>query len=244
MRPYVITIAGHDPSSGAGLNADIKTFEKLKVYGLSVCSAITYQDEDTFENVDWISANKIIIQLDILLKKYAVEYIKVGLIESFNALKKVLAFLKENYPETKVIWDPILRATSGFTIHSIFEGLDVLLQSIYILTPNRKEILQLTGLTDSLDASSTLSTHTHLLLKGGHAKDHATDIMFYHRERLFEVQGDRFKSSDKHGTGCVLSAAIISYLALGHDIEQAARLAKKYVEDFLQSNESRLGYHS
>lgn len=244
MRPYVITIAGHDPSAGAGLNADIKTFEKLKVYGLSVCSAITYQDEDNFEAVDWISGNKIIAQLDILLKKYEVDYIKIGLIQSFNVLKKVLNYLNESYPEVKVIWDPILRATSGFTIHSIFKGLDVLLQSIYILTPNRKEILQLTGLTDSIDASRTLSTHTHLLLKGGHAKDHATDCMFYHREKLFEVQGDRFKSSDKHGTGCVLSAAIASYLALGHELEESCRLGKKYVEDFLQSNESRLGYHT
>ena len=155
-----------------------------------------------------------------------------------------MAHLKESHPDVKVIWDPILRATSGFTIHSIFEGLDVLLQSIYILTPNRNEILQLTGLTDSLDASRTLSTHTHLLLKGGHAKDHATDIMFHHRERLFEVEGDRFKASDKHGTGCVLSSAIISYLALGHSIADACRNAKHYVEDFLQSNDSRLGYHS
>jgi len=244
MRPYVITIAGHDPSSGAGLNGDIKTFESLKVYGLSVCSAITFQDEDTFQSVDWILPSKIITQLDVLLQKYDVEYIKVGLIESFSSLKKVLTYLKGNYPQIKVVWDPILRATSGFTIHSIFEGLDVLLQSIHILTPNRNEIMQLTGLTDSIDASRTLSTHTYLLLKGGHAKDHATDIMFHNRERLFDVEGDRFKSSDKHGTGCVLSAAIISYLALGNTIEESCREAKKYVEDFLQSNDSRLGYHS
>tara|TARA_B100000809_G_scaffold38428_1_gene33614 strand:- start:147 stop:881 length:735 start_codon:yes stop_codon:yes gene_type:complete len=244
MRPYVITIAGHDPSCGAGLNADIKTFEHLKVSGLSICSAITYQDENTFEGADWISASKIIRQLDILLKKYDVRYIKIGLIESFNSLKEVLAYLTNNYPNVRVIWDPILQATSGFTIHSIFEGLDLILQSIYILTPNRTEILQLTGLTDSLDASRTLSTHTHLLLKGGHAKNHATDIMFYHRERLFEVQGDRFKASDKHGTGCVLSAAIVSYLTHGDTIEDACRKAKVYVEKFLQSNNSRLGYHS
>lgn len=244
MRQYVITIAGHDPSSGAGLNADIKTFENLKVYGLSVCSAITYQDESTFQAVDWISSKKIILQLEILLKKYDVEYIKIGLIESFNSLKKVLHFITANYPDIKVIWDPILRATSGFTIHSIFEGLDELLKSIYILTPNRNEILQLTGLTDSMDAAKTLSTHCHLLLKGGHAKDHATDIMFYHRERLFDVEGDRFKSSDKHGTGCVLSSAITSYLTLGNSIQDACIKGKLYVEDFLKSNDSRLGYHN
>jgi hydroxymethylpyrimidine kinase/phosphomethylpyrimidine kinase len=244
MRPYVITIAGHDPSGGAGLNADTKTFENLNVYGLSVCSAITYQDEDTFEGVDWVSSDNIIKQLDALLKKYHVGFIKVGLIESFNSLKIVLAYLKAKYPAVKVVWDPILRATSGFTIHSIFEGLDVLLDSIYILTPNRNEILQLTGLTDSMDAARTLSAHTYLLLKGGHAKSHATDIMFYKQDRLFDVGGDRLKATDKHGTGCVLSASIVSYLALGNTIEGACVKAKKYVEDFLQSNDSRLGYHS
>jgi hydroxymethylpyrimidine/phosphomethylpyrimidine kinase len=244
MRPYVITIAGHDPSSGAGLNADIKTFEQLKVYGLSVCSAITYQDEDNFEQVDWISSEKIIQQLDILLKKYEVKYIKVGLIESFHSLSSVISYLHHHHPDVKVIWDPILRATSGFTIHSVFEGLDVLLESIYILTPNRNEILQLTGLTDALDASQTLSTHTHILLKGGHAKDHATDLMYYHREQLFAVKGDKFKFANKHGTGCVLSAAITSYLALGETIETACRLGKQYVENYLQSNDTRLGYHT
>ena len=244
MRPYVITIAGHDPSAGAGLTADIKTFENLKVYGLSVCSAITYQDENNFEAVDWVSSTKIIRQLSILLNKYEVRFIKIGLIESFHSLKKVLKYLKENHPDTKIIWDPILRATSGFTIHSAFDGLDEVLKAIYVLTPNRIEVLQLTALTSSVDASLGLSSHTHILLKGGHAKDHATDMLFFRREKLFEVKGDRFQSSDKHGTGCVLSSAIVAYLALGNDLKTSCEKGKKYIEDFLQSNNSRLGYHS
>ncbi len=244
MRPYVITIAGHDPSAGAGLNADTKTFENLHVYGLSVCSAITYQDESLFEDVDWVSSTKIIRQLSILLNQYEVRFIKIGLIESFHSLKRVLSYLNKNHPEIKVIWDPILQATSGFTIHSLFEGLDKVLQSIYVLTPNRNEVLQLTGLTSSVDASLTLSSLTRVLLKGGHAKDHATDMLFHQREKLFEIKGDRFLSSDKHGTGCVLSSAILAYLALGDDLETACYKGKKYVEAFLQSNNSRLGYHS
>ena len=183
-------------------------------------------------------------QLAILLKRYQVRFIKIGLIESFDSLKVILSYLKGKYPETKVIWDPILQATSGFTIHSRYEGLDTLLQTIHILTPNREEVLQLTKLTDPVNASKTLSKHSHILLKGGHAKNHATDIMYYHEEQLFEAEGKQFKTSDKHGTGCVLSAAIASYLTLGCSIEDSCKKAKRYVEKFIQSNNSRLGYHN
>ena len=243
-RPYVLTIAGHDPSSGAGLNADIKTFEQFETNGLSVCSALTVQDEDQFLSVQWVDKPLIIEQLKPLLERYQVDFIKVGLIQSFDVLVDVLKFIKEFKPEVKIVWDPIISATSGFRFHDAFDKLTDLLQYIYVLTPNRNEISQLTGVTNSQEAAVMLSNHVGVLLKGGHAENHATDMLYMDGEKAFEIEGDQFESTDKHGTGCVLSAAIIACLSKGDALELSCEKAKRYVEAFLQSNETRLGYHT
>ena len=114
--------------------------------------------------------------------------------------------------------------------------LNLLLKHIYILTPNRNEIAQLTGLTNAKESAEMLSRSCKILLKGGHAKEHATDMLFDKGKKVFEIEGDRFKCSDKHGTGCVLSSAIVANLSIGRNMEESCGNAKRYVEHFLQSN--------
>ncbi len=240
-RPYVLTIAGHDPSGGAGLNADIKSFEQNLVQGFSVCSALTVQDENIFKAVNWVDYKFILEQLNTLLDRYPIKYAKVGLIESFDVLYKTLITL--NQSGVKVIWDPILSASSGFNFHDEIDEIEKIIRLCFLVTPNREEIITLSGKEIPEDGAKKLSTYSNILLKGGHAKSHANDLIFTKRAITKEFFGEQFKGFSKHGTGCVLSAVITANLALGYSLTDACSEAKKYVERFIISNNSRLGNH-
>ena len=115
--PFVLSIAGFDPSSGAGIGADLKTFEATGSYGLGVCSALTFQNEDIFTGVHWTAWEDIKKQCDLLLQKYNVEFLKIGLIESFEILDRLLDYLLDQDKRLKIIWDPILDASYGISFH-------------------------------------------------------------------------------------------------------------------------------
>ena len=116
-RPYVLSIAGYDPCGGAGVLADIKTFETIGVYGLAVTTGITYQNDHKFAGVHWLSKKKIKNQLYPLLEAYKVEYVKIGLIESLEVQSEVIELLLGYNNDIKIIWDPILKASAGFSFH-------------------------------------------------------------------------------------------------------------------------------
>ena len=113
VRPYCLTIAGFDPSGGAGVLADIKTFEQNKVQGLAVITANTIQTEDSFEKINWIEESMVVDQLMTLLNRYEIKFVKIGLIQSGEFLEKIISLLIEKQPNVTFVWDPILRATSG-----------------------------------------------------------------------------------------------------------------------------------
>lgn len=237
MRAMAMSIAGFDPSGGAGILADIKTFEQVGVMGFGVCTAITVQSDDCFISVDWLPVDMIIAQAETLLSKFNVTYCKIGLIENFQSLSEIIAYL--NTRNIKIILDPILKASAGFDFHKDSKGLLNLLKSIYLLTPNADEYHAIFGGIPSADC--------HIYLKGGHNKEHlGVDLLQYKNAIKPHVvfppkNGDYFP---KHGSGCVLSAAITGYLAKGYGLEEACRKGKTYISRFLQSNPSLLGYHS
>src|ERR1041384_3366717 len=117
QRPYVLSLAGLDPSGGAGILADIKTFEMQQVYGLGVCTAITVQTATQFLDVHWVPVDQIIAQLEPLLSSYQPQYCKIGLTEHVGILKQVLEYLHHQVPGIKVILDPVLSASAGYTFH-------------------------------------------------------------------------------------------------------------------------------
>ena len=118
-RPCVLSIAGFDPSGGAGILADIKTFEQHKVQGMSVVTGLTFQHDSEFDGVKWIETDEIIKQIEVLLRKYKFEFVKVGMLESLESLEAIISRLKTQ--DSRLIWDPILKASSGFEIHKDFE---------------------------------------------------------------------------------------------------------------------------
>jgi thiamine-phosphate pyrophosphorylase len=235
-RPYCLSIAGFDPSAGAGVLSDIKTFEAIGCYGFGVNTAITFQNDDAFEGLSWTPKEAIIKQL-IPLKKYSIAAIKIGLIESFDVLFEIIAWCKNNFPKAKIIWDPILKASAGFTFHDNNQLPKELLASIDLITPNADEYAQL-----NIEQQNIINA---LLLKGGHRKDKPGYDTLYTQLNAIDIMGEVFANKvDKHGTGCVLSSAITAHLALGDDLKTSCQRAKKYVERFIQSNQTGLGYHA
>lgn len=245
-RPYVLSIAGFDPSSGAGITADIKAFEQHKVYGLGVCSAITFQNEYEFKGEEWTSSESIIKQLDVLFSKYEIGFAKIGLIENLDVLSLVVDWLAVK--GCKVVWDPILKVSAGYAIHGEFDStkLQSVLMKVFLLTPNIPEFDSFKAITKSNNVADMMrETHLHaLLLKGGHGEGPECQDVLYSDGTEVKMKGIRIAGLTKHGTGCVLSAAIVSRLALGFSLPMACEMSRQYVVQFISSNQTLLGYHS
>jgi len=245
-RPYVLSIAGFDPSSGAGVTSDIKTFEQHKVYGLGVITAVTYQNESQFNGVNWQSFDAIKKQLEALAKRYSPKAIKIGLIESDAVLKNILEWIKRNWPEAFVIWDPILKASAGFPFHSQLhqQMAQLTTGNIHLLTPNLPEYAQLFG--DQKPQSLVKKLNIAILIKGGHQEgDTVCDELYTTDSDLFRIQSQKIKGDlQKHGTGCILSSAIAAELAKGNTLQSACSKAHFYVKKIIGSNSTLLGYHS
>lgn len=247
MRPYVLSIAGFDPSGGAGLLADGKTFEQHRVYGFGVCSALTVQRDDAFISVQWLSAAEIIAQLEPLLTRFVVTACKIGIIKSWAVLQEVIAYLRQAAPGIFIVLDPVLKASSGFVIQASQTEAEWLptVAKINLLTPNYEEMKSLMPDSNSPeDAARQLSKTCAVLLKGGHHPVKTGIDLLYDQGSCTEIKPGNTKVFTKHGSGCVLSAAIAANIALQYPVKDACILAKQYTEAFLFSNNSLLGYHT
>ena len=244
-RKYVLSIAGFDPSGGAGLLADIKTFEQHKVYGLSVSTATTLQTENKFYSIQWADLDEVINAVDVLINSYPLQIIKIGIVPSFDFLSQLVMHIKNKNAALKIIVDPIIKSSTGFDFYKEIpeEKLITVLENIFLLTPNVDEAIFLSNQTDAKTAANKLSQHCNVLLKGGHNKTSIGVDYLYTENTCIELKPTLHNLSVKHGSGCVLSAAIASNLALGFDLKASCINAKNYVEQFLSSNHSLLGYH-
>jgi hydroxymethylpyrimidine/phosphomethylpyrimidine kinase len=243
-RPYVLSIAGFDPSGGAGILADIKTFENNKVYGLGVSTAITFQNDEAFESLNWISVQDIKKQIQVLSKRFTFEWVKIGLIENIDVLSQIIYTLKNINPDCKIIWDPILKASAGFVFHKGLDEEKLLntCRKIFLITPNLEEIKVLFPELSIVEATAYLSAFCNVLLKGGHGNAEQANDILYIKNKKIVFESKKF-NYEKHGTGCVLSSAILSELALGNDLENSCRLGKEYINEFIKSHSGLLGYH-
>ncbi|TDQ11336.1 hydroxymethylpyrimidine/phosphomethylpyrimidine kinase [Pedobacter metabolipauper] len=246
-RPYTLSIAGFDPSAGAGILADIKCFEQHQVYGFGICSALTVQNDVDFIANDWLDAHAIINQITPLLTRFTIRSCKIGLIKDQNVLLEVITYLRSKLPLLKIIVDPILKASAGYNFYNLQRGLSQfipVLDQIDLITPNYDELLVLSGSGDAEVAAITWAQYCPVLLKGGHNPDApGTDLLFDQQIKTVFKPGVR-KVYQKHGSGCVLSASITANIALGYSLPESCERAKKYMEHFLNSNNTLLGYHS
>lgn len=246
--PIVMSIAGFDPSAGAGILADLKAFENNDVYGLGIASAITFQNEEEYEGTCWTSFQDMQRQCGLQFRKHRPEYIKIGLIESFEVLDALTQYLCEQCPGIRIIWDSILKASAGFRFHDSTDEnnrkkLKDILNRIYLITPNTEELLQLFSTTDEKSLQKICRQYQlNLLWKGGHNNGTvSTDKLFTPAGiHSFPVRRGKY---GKHGTGCVLSATITALLARNIPLDESCARAQLYVSQFIGSNDSKLGYH-
>ena len=243
-RPLVLVLAGHDPSSGAGLTADVKTLEANKAYGMSVCTALTYQHESKVEEVEWLSAAQILRPMEVLSQKYQFSWVKIGIVPNSEVLGHILDFLAMHQPKAKIVWDPVLRSSSGADFFSNGAGeWKEYLDRMYLLTPNWLEMQQLFPDQEPMEAARALASQTAVFLKGGHRSDRPGRDELFWGEKHVAYNPKQIAPFAKHGSGCVLASAITAQLARGYDLRRACLRAKTYVSQFLMSHPGLLGYH-
>lgn len=244
MRPTVLSIAGFDPTGGAGLLADCKTFETIGAQGMSVCTANTIQTDKEFFEVKWVEEGLLFEQISVLLESFSFDFVKIGIVKNWRLLKIIISVLQGENPKVKIILDPVLQSSSGYDFHKANERLIDLLPKLFLITPNWDEMQKLFPEKNPMEMAKEMSEHCNIFLKGGHnPKALGTDYLFSKNERI-EFSANNIAVKSKHGSGCVLSSAITAYLALGNSLNESCRLGKEYTFRFLASNETLLGYHS
>ncbi len=245
-RPFVISIAGFDPSAGAGVLADIKTFEQHQVYGFAINTANTIQTENDFVSIQWTALDFVLQSIETLFQAYEIKAVKIGITPSLYYLKSIVFLIKKLSPKTKIVWDTVLKSTTEFDFLNIQNQDDLIsiLNEIELITPNYNEVFKLNSNEKSVEIIiEKLSKHCAVLLKGGH---HSTEIgtdYLHTQNQFFRLLPKNTEVYQKHGSGCVLSAAITANLALEQELLTACKNGKNYTENFLLSNPSQLGHH-
>lgn len=240
-RPKILTIAGFDPSGGAGILADIKTFEQHKCLGFAVQTANTVQTENKFISVNWIEDSLFKSQLDHILLAHQFEVVKIGLI-SAEQLHEVCQ--RPELANSKLIWDPVLTASAGFNFNHNLSAILDHLKKISLITPNSEETIALSDESDWKKGAQKLASNTNLLVTGGHHLNGETgvDYLFIDQKtQRFNPKTGAYYS--KHGSGCIYSSAIAANIVKGYPLQKSILKAKRYVEQVLKSNKNLLGFH-
>ena len=240
--PKVLTIAGSDSGAGAGIQADLKTFAALRVYGTSVITAVTAQNTVKVAKVHPVDFHIVGAQIDAVLNDIGADAVKTGMLATAEIIEVVAAKLR-SYKCRNIVVDPVLAATSGDSLvrgNAVKSLRSVLLPLADVITPNIPEAEVLTGLT--LDSSKKIREAAErirqagaktVVVKGGHRRGPAVDL-FYDGHRFHEFRGPRIRTRHTHGTGCTFSAAIAAHLALGKNTDDAVQAAKEFITQALR----------
>ena len=238
-----LTIAGSDPSGGAGLQADLKTFSALGVYGASAVVAVVDENTVGVYGVHPIPVNFVQGQIRSVLDDIGADAVKIGMLHDSELIRGVLSTLQE-YPDVRrIVLDPVMVATSGDPLlqpEAVATLRDELLPYAKVITPNLPEASLLLGETvdhqdqfeDAARALSRLNdSKVSVMLKAGHLENDTLTDIFYNAEtgEFLRLTTPRVDTPNTHGTGCTLSSAIAAYLAKGAGLDTAAQLAKEYI---------------
>lgn len=238
-----LTIAGSDPSGGAGIQADIKTMICNGVYAMSAITALTAQNTMGVTGIMEVTPEFLGEQLDNIFTDIYPDAVKIGMVPDSALIKKTAEKLRE-YGVQKIVADPVMVATSGSRLigeEAVDTLKEYLLPLATVLTPNVPEAEVLSGMEvktekDMLLAAEMISKSYHcaVLLKGGHQLNDANDLLY--RDGSYKwFFGRRIDNPNTHGTGCTLSSAIASNLAKGYDLDKSVERAKKYISGALSA---------
>jgi hydroxymethylpyrimidine/phosphomethylpyrimidine kinase len=241
MTAIAVTIAGSDSGGGAGIQADLKTFSALGVYGASVIAALTAQNTLGVTAIHDVPADFVTAQIDAVFSDLEVDAVKIGMLSQPAVIRAVAAGL-DRYAQTRVVLDPVMVATSGDMLlreEAVAVLIEDLLPRAALITPNLREAARLLGadaatgrkeMEDQAAALLRLGARA-VLLKGGHGSGPESDDLFLSATESHWFTAPRIATENTHGTGCTLSSAIAAGLARGLELEAAIGEAKRYITD-------------
>jgi hydroxymethylpyrimidine/phosphomethylpyrimidine kinase len=247
MTPIAVTIAGSDSGGGAGIQADLKTFSALGVYGASVITALTAQNTLGVQGIHDIPPDFIARQIDSVFSDLAVRAVKIGMLSQPAVIEAVAAGLVRHRADT-VVLDPVMVATSGDRLLApeAVESLKTkLVPHALVITPNLPEAAAMLDEPIAEDEAAMRGQAERLmrlgpgavLIKGGHAEGADSVDLLLDAKGLERFAAPRLATRNTHGTGCTLSSAIAAGLAKGLDLRHAAAAAKAYVSAALAASE-------
>lgn len=239
----VLTIAGSDPSGGAGLQSDLRTFEALRVQGLSAVTALTAQNSSAVRSVKSVAASFLKAQIDALLEEFSIDAAKTGMLGSAANLRVIKKMMQTGRIKNLVMDTP-MSSTGGHPLIDTKGAKEIssLLPFATLVTPNLIEAVALTGVTitgiNGMEKAAKALFEmgaANVLVKGGHLRGSPADLL-YDGKSVTLFRGKRIKGPDGafHGTGCMLSAAAAAYLARGKSVKEAVGGAKLFLEKELE----------
>jgi hydroxymethylpyrimidine/phosphomethylpyrimidine kinase len=254
-----LTIAGLDPSGGAGIIADIKTFTAFGCFAAAAVSSITFQNTTGVFGTVHQDAASIRGQVEAVLDDLDVAAVKTGMLPTRETIDETTRIISEHSLRTLVV-DPVVRSTSGYDLIDD-AALRVLIEELFplslIVTPNRQEAERISGTTIRSQADIESAARAmlsmgaaNILMKGGHpvdkdaADEKARDYLFGADGSTHIFEADRIETSATHGTGCTLAAAIAANLALGRELVDAVAIAKDFVTEAIRTSKGHGRGHS
>ena len=236
--PKTLSISGFDPSAGAGMLADIKTFQIHRVYGFGVITGLTFQNESQITDVRWSTKYELINQLDVLFKKHIINAAKIGVTKDAEMLQWVVEYLRGQCHEITIVWDPVFESSSGFAFWKGIDRsiLDSVVDQLNLITPNLEEYSRIWDKADGHD-----SCKAAVLVKTANEDDITVLDKLFYEDKLYTLKTKKYKGHNKHGTGCILSAGITAGLAKGMELVQAYHNAKNTLNQYMLSSRSLLG---
>lgn len=239
MTAIAVTIAGSDSGGGAGIQADLKTFSALGVYGASVIAALTAQNTRGVTGIHDVPPDFVTAQIDAVFSDLAVDAVKIGMLYNPKTIGAVAAGLK-TYQQDRIVLDPVMVAASGDRL-LVPEAIETLRKELIpqalVITPNLPEAAALlegplarteTEMREQGEKLLALGARA-VLIKGGHADGAESVDFLIAPQAVVRLASERIATQNTHGTGCTLSSAIAAGLAKGLDLAESVRQAKAYV---------------
>lgn len=243
----ILTIAGSDCSAGAGLQADLKTFQHFGLHGLTAVTCIVSETANIVRRVDPVDASMMEDQIRLMLEAFPLTVVKTGMLGSAEHVRRVASIFRD-YPAIRLVVDPVMIASTGASLlepDAVQTYITELLPIAHIITPNLPEATSLISQaintpSEMEHAAMTLSQHFNcaVLLKGGHLNLPECSDLLLENENIHHFTSPRLHVKASHGTGCTLAAALASGLALGKSLPEAVSMAKNYLNQSLESSYS------
>ena len=238
-RPIVMTIAGHDPTGGAGIQADMEAINYAGCHPVSVISCLTVQDTNNVQSIQCVDPSLLLQQAKTVLEDMPVDVIKLGLLGSIETINAVSELLKQ-YPEIPVVFDPVLAAGGGknLSTEALIDAIkEQLLPKTSLLTPNIPEAIAL-GIIEETQVDKAISIKhqacKNILITGTHSDSTQVHNSLFCNKKEIDQSSWRRLEHEYHGSGCTLASSIAGFLAQGFSVKYAVQRGQEFTWDSLR----------